>query len=789
MSPAEPESPFQPRWPTLWACLAFVIAALIVCLPMFGGQLLLGDDQLIVGYGFREWGGAMFKETGSIPQWDPFQFGGMPYIAAMHGDIFYPTAWLRWLLPIDLAINLGFALHFVLAGVAMYLLLRALRLGWAAAVVGGLSYELTGIVASLVSPGHDGKLYVSALAPLVFLALLRAIRDQKMWGYALLAVVVGLTLVSPQYQMAYYLLFAAGIWGLYLVFFDPERPTGIRWPVPLALALFAVMLGIGISGIQAIPFLEYIPFSPRATGGPSGGWIYATSYAFPVNEIFTTILPQFNGVLEHYWGGNGMKLHTEYLGVAVIILAILAFGAPGRRRLMIALGIIALFFLFISFGAHTPFYRLWYEVMPMVKKTRAPGMAFYLTALVACIFAAIGVERLLRGEVSRKRLAVAGGILGGFALLGVVGALQPFAQGFAIPEQMSAVQANADQLRSGALRLLVAVAGSVLVIWLVMRGILRAGWAVALLGVAVVADLWSVDREFFRYQPPSSTVFRSDPVLDHLRNVKPPFRVLDLGIASRTTGGRTVYQPSQTYVSRFQTLLGYHGQELRYYDDLLGGKNEWRNLGNPNLWDLLAVRYIITPDSHQLPGFHLVVGPALSNSGIPVLLYEQDSIPPYVRVMPAAAKVPEDQLVATVTDARFPVESIVLFPESASVAPAPIQGPFVPPVGVQAEITEWAPGAMRIALSGNATREFYLLIAENWYPGWQASADGKPVPVHRGDNTLLTVVLQPGTRSVDLKFEDPAYKTGKMVTLVALLLAVGLSFLPASLQRRTTPGV
>ena len=40
-------------------------------------------------------------------------------------------------------------------------------------MVGGVAYELTGILASLVKPGHDGKLYVSALAPLVFLALLR----------------------------------------------------------------------------------------------------------------------------------------------------------------------------------------------------------------------------------------------------------------------------------------------------------------------------------------------------------------------------------------------------------------------------------------------------------------------------------------------------------------------------------------------------------------------------------------------------------------------------------------
>src|SRR2546429_3609781 len=42
-------------------------------------------------------------------------------------------------------------------------------------------------------------------------------------------------------------------------------------------------------------------------------------------------------------------------------------------------------------------------------------------------------------------------------------------------------------------------------------------------------------------------------------------------------------------------VLGYHGNELRYYDELLGGQGEWKNLGYLSLWDLLAVRYVIAP--------------------------------------------------------------------------------------------------------------------------------------------------------------------------------------------------
>ena len=740
---------------------------------MLAGRFLLGDDQLNVGYGFRAYAAEYFHQNGSIPQWNPYQFGGMPHIAAMHGDIFYPTAWLRLILPIDTAINIGWFVHFVLAGLFMYFFLRALRLGWAAAVTGGVAYELTGILASLASPGHDGKLYVSALAPLAFFALLRAVRDRKLWGYALLALSVGLGLLSPHYQMTYYLLVALGLWTLYLVFFDPERPADLRWPVPLSLAAAAVLLGLGISGVQALPFLEYIPYSPRGAGGPSAGWEYATSYSFPIKELPTIILPEFNGVLENYWGGNALKAHSEYIGVAVLILALIGLGGKERRRLLLGLGTIALLFLLVSWGNHFPFYRLWYEVMPMMKKVRAPGMAFYLVALIICVYAAIGVERLLKGEVRWRSVAIMAGVLGGIAVLGVAGGLQTVGEVLVIPEQTGRLAANDPALRAGSLRLLLAVAATSVVLWLVLKGHLRGLGATAALLLIITGDLWSVDRKFFPFHPPAAELFRADPLLERLESVRPPFRVLDAG----------VYRPATLIAHRQQLVLGYHGNEIRFYDDLLGGKNVWANAGYPGLWNLLSVRYIITRDSVTFPGLHYVMGPVQTGNG-PAFLFEQDSTPPYVRVLSAAAEIPDDRVVATVIDPRFPYESVVLFPDSSSVAPDPIQGSFVPPSPITAELAEWAPGRMRITLAGSTARPAYLVVSENWYPDWKATIDGQPAEVHRGDNTLITVVLPPGAREVSLVFHDDGYGKGKLVSLISTLLAFGLVLLPAVRKRR-----
>jgi hypothetical protein len=745
---------------------------------MLGGGFLLGDDQYVAGYSFRLYGAEMFRQTGSIPQWNPYLFGGMPFIAAMHGDIFYPTAWLRWILPMSTAMNLGFAIHLVLAGFSMYLLLRALRVAWVAALVGGLAYELTGIVASLVKPGHDGKLFVSALAPLAFLALLRALRDRSVGGYALLAAVVGLGLLSPHYQMTYYLLVAAGLWTLYLVFFAPDRPPQLRWPVALGLALGAVALGVALSAVQALPFLSYIPFSPRGEGGGSGGWEYAVSYSMPPEELFTTILPQFNGILESYWGRNFFKLHTEYLGAVVVALAALGVGDRSRAKVIRALGVIALLFLLVALGGHTPFYSLWYEVMPMMKKVRAPGMAFFLVALPVAVYAAFGAERLLRRKVSPRSFAIPLAVLGAVGLLGVIGVLESVATLFVSPQQAPRLAANAPDLERGALRLLAVVALAGGVFWAIWTGRLRRYAAAAALGIVVVADLWSIDRRFFDFKAPPSELFADDAITAKLREETRPFRVLDAG----------VYPGSVLMAYSVQTVLGYHGNEVRFYDDLLGGKNEWRNLGSPTLHDLLAVRYLLLPDSQAVPGFHPVSGPTPTRHGSTGILYQRDTMPDYVRVVPSAAKLPEDQVVPTVIDPRFPLNDVVLFSDTASVSPEPVRGGTPDTTAVRATLTEWNPGNMRIALAGSDTKPRYLLVSETWYKDWHARVDGTPATVHRGDHALMAIVLPPGAREVTLTFESPEYARGKAISLLALLAIAGLSGWSVVTRRRLARG-
>jgi hypothetical protein len=764
------------------AWLVFVLAAMTLCWPLLEGRFLAGDDQLLAGFAFRDFGATFFKVHGRIPEWNPYLFGGIPFIAGMHGDIFYPTAWLRWLVPTDVGMTLGFVLHLVIAGGAMYAFLRALGLSWTSSVVAGVAYEMSGIVASMMRPGHDGKLFVAALAPLAFLALLRAVRHGRVGGFGVLAIVIGLAMLSPHFQTTYYLLVALGIWTLWLAFADPERERPRNPIVDLAKSLGAVILGVGIGMIQGMPFLKYIPYSPRTEGSASTGWEYATSFAMPLDELASTVIPEFNGIFETYWGSNFFKTHVEYLGAIVLVLAILGIALARRRGLFLSLGSIALLFLLVAFGGHTPFYRLWYNLMPMMDKVRAAGMAFYLVAFVVCVWAGLGMERLLKGEVNVRSLQWGFGTLAVIGAMAAAGLLQPVAEALVSEPVRDRVMANASTLRGGGLRLLVIALLGGGVLMLIHRRAVTGALAAVLAIVAVTADQWSVLRRYSQWVDPAREMYALDAMGQTMKAHPMPFRNFD----GRSDTGEPafnlgVYQGSWLMAERIPTSFGYHGNEIRFYDELWGTKNIWQHQLSSSLWDLYAIEFITlrVDVGDQIPGYRQVMGPVSfprldGRKAAAGYLLQRETPARWVRIVPVAMKVAEERIIPTVIDPNFPTDQVVLYPDTTSIADATQPGGIADTTALTATLESWLEGEMRISISGSDERTRYLLVAENWHPGWQATIDGVPTSTHRANHALLSVAIPPGAREVELRFVTPGYSTGKGITAVSTLAALGL---------------
>ena len=777
---------YAPRHATLVALALLTVWILILFLPLFTGHFLGGDssDQTWTGIPFRQFWADEFRRTGGIPLWNPYMFGGLPFVGAMHGDMFYPTSFLRIWLNADTVLGVTFLVHLLLAGWLTYAFLRTLGVSWTGSVVGGLAYQLSGIVASLVQPGHDGKLIVSALLPLLLTGLVLAIRKRRAEGYGLVALVVGLDILSPQVQTAQYSLIAAGLFTLWLCFVDDERPDSprARWSA-LGLAAAAVALGIGLSMIQVMPFIANNPYAARTAGNQ--GWEYATSYAMPPENIIDWLVPEFTGILRDYWGRNFFKLHSEYVGAATLMLAAVGIASPRRRKLVWLLGGVGLLFVLVCLGGNTPFYRLWYALVPGVKVTRAPGMGFFLPTFVFAVLAALGVERLEQGEGKRVlfgALAAAAVLLLLGASGGLAGLAESIAGGIQAPDPrldpVARAAANANAISFGAVRSAIVVALAAGLGLVVIRQRLTGMAAAALLLVVVGGDEVYNARRFFTWSPPARELYADDAITAHLARVPRPWRAINLPQGS-------VYPTAFLMAKDIADVLGHHGNELHRYDQLLGGKNVWSNLSSPRLWNLLALRFVVLPGVTAIPGYH-VVDSAISAAPLhssPAYLYEADTTPAYARVLPAAVKIPDDQMVATLMDPRLDYSRILLLPPEAPVTPPRVLA-MPAPSASHASVTAWEPGAMTVRIDPAPSAEAWLLVSENWYPDWHATVDGRPADVLRGQYTMLSVRLPPGAREVRFSFSSASYRKGRAMSLASLTGIALLLGLPMVLRRR-----
>ena len=801
---------WSPRYASAWAALVFALCTLGLGFQALGGGFLVNpaSDQWYAGYPFREFAAQSLRSGHGFPLWNPYLMGGMPYVAAMHGDIFYPTFLLRMILPTDVAMTWSFMIHVFLAGFFTYLFLRAWGLGFISSVIGGVAYMMCGPIAAYVSPGHDGKLYVSALLPLALFFLVRGMRDGRNWAYGALALVLGLAVLSPHPQLLQYMLLASGAFALFLAFTEQQLPDGTRVRLDrregtkrLLLALGAVVLGAIIGAIQFLPVREYVPFSPRAGGRD---YAYATSFSLPIEEMFNFYLPEFSGILDRYWGRNGIHLHSEYLGAAAMFLGGLGLTSQRRRFRWFWIGTLIVAVLW-ALGGNTPFYHLVYALIPGSKFFRAPSTMLFMIGFATAVLAALGAERLLDGSVSARYafwwLIAAGGV----ALLASVGGLTSMAKVIAASwpgdQADEAISSNNGALILGAWRSFLVIALAAALLWLLTRRRLETR-VVGLAFIGLLAmDFFSIEKQYWMFSPPASKLYAMDAALDYIRQQPEPGRVITEPLAAQTVRDPMLHYDGPM-VHDVRLALGYHGNELGRYQQLCGAtpdtRCDLRIVFSPSFWRHENVQYLYTnADSAtigqlfagalKLPAPKRLVGPVRDAAGNQVYLYRLPGDNPAAWLSTAFVRAPEDQALAAVLNPQFDPTRVAVLDTNSRIAGQQIKA-LPAPTTIPAHVTSYSPGRIQVQLDASPPAGTALIVSENYFPGWTATVDGRPALTDRAEFNLIGVELPANAKRIDLRFDDPAYERGKAITLIALLASLVLLVLGIVSTRRADIG-
>ena len=116
-----------------WIFSASVLALTLLFYREFildGAAMLYGDDMINEGYQLRSFGVDEIRSGRGFPLWNPFVYGGQPYLAILPGPVFYPSSLLYLVMPLYRAIGWTFVLHTFLSGVLGYAAARSIRRGF-----------------------------------------------------------------------------------------------------------------------------------------------------------------------------------------------------------------------------------------------------------------------------------------------------------------------------------------------------------------------------------------------------------------------------------------------------------------------------------------------------------------------------------------------------------------------------------------------------------------------------------------------------------------------------------
>lgn len=753
------------------ACLTVLYRDFIL-----SGRIFSSFDMIYAGIFFRSFLVKHVMAFGEIPKWNPYILCGLPYVGAIHGDIFYPLSFLKYFLSIPRAVGWTFIMHIFLAGLFAYAAARELRLSRPAAGLAGAVYMFSGWLNSLVKPGHDSKIYVTALFPLLIFFLHRAFRKQPFLNYTMVGVTLGCIILSPHPQLAYFCLWGTAAYALYNI--ASEFPREGRWRFLVrysGLTAYSVVLGLSLSAIQFLPEFDYTYYY-SSRNMYKDVFAFGTSWELHPEEAISLIVPEFTGAdLDQsgidYWGRNWSKDNSEYAGLAALMLAVLGLAYYKRRDkyFFAAMGVAALIY---ALGDTTPLFRYLYKI-PFVNLTRAPSMIMFFFTLSVAILSGMGVEALIQRnrDDSGRRYKFLNVFVVAAPVLFLVGwyvfthagneALNLYARIcyrslFDDPGKLHAAQINLESVRAGFGFAFILATVFAVVVFIACRG--RMGRAALfLLPLLAIADGYHIDRRFAETVDIGDSFERS-PLIAYLQEHAGYHRMFAHAMDEL---------PLHLYYHGLCSPRGYHSNESTSYHQLLGwGPGGIANSINPRFSRLAGVKYILAPAGIDLSGFGYGDDLTLAATFDQISVYEDWGC--FARTyLVGKYRVISDRndLLKAIFAGDDDMRRIVYVEAAPGQEIDSVSAP-----GDSAKIISYAPDSVVIAASCASPK--ILTLSDAYYKAWRVYVDGKEKISLRTYGEFRGVVLDPGQHTVVWKYESSAYATGWMLTLAALLYVI-----------------
>ncbi len=701
------------------------------------GMMIFGDDIHHVYYFFRQFFNGWIAK-GIFPWWNPYLFGGGPFIANPIVNIWYPPNWLFSILPLNIAYSWHMAIHIFWACLGMYALMLTIYFKQVTsnkkeeknknefdlgAWISGIIFGLSGFFVARIFAGHVDMIAAASWMPWVvgaFYQLMITPGNRNFLDPLLTSSTVSrLTPHSTFFKTSSVLEFGkpcppslrsgAGRRGSAKILF----PSAPRYII-IASAVFAMQLisgyqtmaffTVGIIGILTIIYCVSMrsirPMIPVVLGGV-GGVGLAAFHLLPVSEFFRQSIRTYAFPYSwHSYGAIEWRSLTQLLNPFQFGNQYTYTGPPP------------------NFVEHSMFI----------------GVGGLVLALIGVVF--LGYKFFVRSKITYTFLAGLSFIV--ISIFGIWVALGPNA-----PIDLQYILWKwvpmYAYLRIPSRHLILVVFG--------LSGLVGVGAGVlfrspnlprslrVLITVIIVGEMVMFGRNFIELRPVPEIVMDAN-LVGLLRSDRQPYRVLQNfgvwlpqrsvldfdGVMPQGIFSATGYDPSilRPYFDYVASSIGKSGIQAALGHDV---QIPYLTYDSADTIDALNIKYIIVPpDYDPFSGTNRYVSKQ-SDDLHTYRLYENTTVLPRFYL----------------ADRSCGNVRVVLYTPN------------------------------RIDLTVDSSCDTTLMSSEVWYPGWEAYVDGEKVRIDKSNDVFRTLIIPKGKHTITYQYIPKIFMFGGVISLLTVV--------------------
>ena len=537
----------KPLLPHLLAVLIFTVVSFTYFYPVLEGKVLKANDSMVSKINSKEIQDFRDK-NGREPLWTNSIFSGMPaYLISTR----YPGNLIKYADTALRIFKMPVSVLF-LSMLGFYILLLVFGAGPWLSIAGAIAYGLSSFFFQILGAGHNTQAIALAyMAPMIG-GIYYAYRHNALKGALFTAFVLALEIQANHPQITYYALICMLVFGIVEFIYSLKNNTVVRFLKTSAILIIPFVIAVGINFASLYTTYEYGKYSIRGKSDLTGisknatsglDKDYITMWSYGVDETFNMLIPDYKGgssrpfdresetfkalsrnnnqeaasQLQKYWGTQPGTDGPHYVGAIVFflfVLGLILIKGPEKWWLLVA----TILSIMLSWGKNfMPLSDIFIEYFPGYNKFRAVTMTLVIAELCIPLLGFLALRDVFNGSVTRKELIkglkIAAGVTCGFILLvlifpGIAGSFISENEA-GVPDwlQSALVADRKGLLRSDAMRSLIFILLSAGVILGFIYDKLKKEYAILLVALLIVFDLWTVDKRYLnadRFERPSS---------------------------------------------------------------------------------------------------------------------------------------------------------------------------------------------------------------------------------------------------------------------------------------------